>query len=159
MDGVLDRTSGRGGFSFIELMTTLAVASILSAVVIPSMGPALGHARVRAAANVVSGDLQYAQALAARHHRPIAFVVNAADFSYTIRDRADTTNVYRIRDLGADGDFTIDSLVANPATTILFPNGVTAGTTNVSVGLREFFRGVRITRAGQIRILRYDPNP
>jgi hypothetical protein len=36
----------------------------------------------------------------------------------------------------------------------MFPNGVATGTTTFTVGLRGYRRQVRITRAGQVRVIR-----
>ena len=82
------------GYTMIEVVTTLVVAGILTTVGIVAVRPAVEHAKVRAAANVVAGDLQYAQALAVRERRPISVVVDSAGMQLVIRDRDLVTKVY-----------------------------------------------------------------
>ena len=59
------RSLPKQGFTMMEMATTLVVAGIITTVGIVAVAPAVEHAKVRSAANVVAGDLQYAQALAA----------------------------------------------------------------------------------------------
>ena len=142
------------GYSLIEMATVLLVGGVLSAVAITRLSPVAGHAKVRGAANVVAGDLQYAQMLAARHRRPIAVIVASATQQYLIRDRDDPTNVYRTRVLGLGSGFDLDELTAAPSSSVEFyPNGLARATTTLTLGLHGFQRQVRLTRAGQIRIL------
>ncbi len=149
----MSRIARIGGYTLIEMVLVIAIAGILMAVGVVRLAPALMHANVRAAANVVAGDLQYAQNLAVRYHKPIAVVVASATKQYLIRDRDDATNVYRTRLLGADTDFGLDELTASPTSVELFPNGVARETMIMTLGLNGFQRQVRLTRAGQIRIL------
>ncbi len=142
------------GYTMIELATTLVVAGILTTVGIVAVRPAVEHAKVRAAANVVAGDLQYAQALAVRERRPISVVVDSTAMQLVIRDRDLVTKVYRTRVLGPGTDFSLDQLSVTGGSIQLFPNGVAGSTTTVTLGLNGFERRVRLSRAGQIRIIR-----
>ena len=147
------RRSSTAGYTFIEMITAFAVLSILTATVIMSMGPALRHGKVNNAANVVAGDLHYAQSLAVKHRRPIAVVVQTATKQYVIKDR-DNPTVYLTRFLGPESEFSLDELTASPTSVELYPNGVVRATTTFTVGLDGYQRQVRLTRAGQIRIIR-----
>jgi prepilin-type N-terminal cleavage/methylation domain-containing protein len=148
------RILGRQGYTMIETVTTLVVAGILTAVGVVFLAPAVEHGKVRSAANVVAGDLQFAQNLAVRERRPIAVLVDSAAKKIVIRDRDLVTKVYRTRLLGPGTAFSLDELTATSGSVQLFPNGVAGSTITVTLGLRGFARQVRLSRAGQIRIIR-----
>lgn len=150
----MSRSARIGGYTLIEMVLVIAIAGILMGFGVVRLAPALEHANVRAAANVIAGDLQYAQMLAVRYRRPIAVIVASSTKQYLIRDRDDATNVYRTRLLGPDSDFGLDDLHASPTTVELFPNGLNRETILFTLGLHGFERQVRMTRAGQIRILK-----
>lgn len=143
------------GYSFVELMTVFSVMAILMAISVVSMAPKIQHGKVNNAANVVVGDLQYAQLLAVRQRRPMAVIVASATRQYVIRDRDNPTNVYRTRSFGNESEYSLDEMNASPSTSVeFFPNGVARETTTVTLGLDGYQRQVRLTRAGQIRIVR-----
>ncbi len=148
------RSLPKQGFTMMEMATTLVVAGIITTVGIVAVAPAVEHAKVRSAANVVAGDLQYAQALAVRERRPISVVVDSAAMQLLIRDRDLVTKVYRTRVLGPGTDFSLDQVSMTGGSVELFPNGVAGSTITVTLGLNGFQRRVKLTRAGQIRIIR-----
>ncbi len=150
----MSRIASTTGYTLIEMVIVIVVAGIMMSVGVVRLAPALVHANVRAAANVVAGDLQYAQNLAVRYRKPIAVIVASSTKQYLIRDRDDATNVYRTRLLGPESDFGLDELTSSPTSVELFPNGVARETMVMTLGLNGFQRQVRLTRAGQIRILR-----
>jgi prepilin-type N-terminal cleavage/methylation domain-containing protein len=140
------------GYTLIELLITIVVAGILTTVGYQRLSPALVHARVQRAATVVATDLQYAQMLAVRQRQPVAVIVDDALKGYIIRLR-DTAVTFRNRYFGTDADYGLDSLGASPATIVLYPSGVAAGTITVGLGLHGYTRQIRMTRGGQVRIL------
>lgn len=148
------RILGRQGYTMIEMVTTLVVAGILTTVGIVLLAPAVEHAKVRSAANVVAGDLQYAQNLAVRERRPISVLVDSSAKKIVIRDRDLVTKVYRTRLLGPETAFSLDELAATSGSVDLYPNGVAGLTITLTLGLRGFQRRVKLSRAGQIRIIR-----
>ena len=148
------RSLPKQGFTMMEMAITLVVAGIITTVGIVAVAPAVEHAKVRSAANVVAGDLQYAQALAVRERRPISVLVDSASMQLVIRDRDLVTKVYRTRVLGPGTDFSLDQVSMTGGSVELFPNGVAGSTITVTLGLNGFQRRVRLTRAGQIRIIR-----
>jgi prepilin-type N-terminal cleavage/methylation domain-containing protein len=143
----------RNGYSFIEMLTVIVVLGILLAIAILSIAPSLQRAKVRNAANVVAGDLHYAQILAVKHRKPIAVVVAVATQQYVIRDRDDASTIYRSRALGPGTDFNLDAFSSSPTSVELFPNGVARQTTTFTLGLAGYERQIRLTKAGQIRIV------
>lgn len=144
----------RAGYTMIEMVMVLFVMGLLMLITISAMTPQIQHSRVNNAASVIVGDLQYAQSLAVRYRRPMAVIVQEATRQYTIQERDAPHTIYRIRHLGQDSDFSLESLSADPPTIELYPNGVALTTTEVTVGFNDYERRVRLTRAGQIRIVR-----
>lgn len=144
--------AGTPGYTLVEAVIAIVVMGILLSIAWVRMGPAVSQARVRSAATVVATDLQYAQMLAVRQRRPVAVIVDNSLRSYIIRLR-DTSLTFRDRFFGQDTEYVLDSLSASPASVVLFPNGVAAATTTFTVSLRGYTRHVRLTRAGQVRIL------
>ncbi len=140
------------GYTIIELAIVIVVFGVLLSLGYVRLAPALAHARVNRAATVVAADLQYAQLLAVRQRRPVAVIVDPALKSYLIRLR-DTSITFRSRFLGPDTEYRLDTLAANPASVVLFPNGVAAATTTVTLGLEGYFRRVRLTQAGLVRVV------
>ena len=110
------RSLGHRGYTMIEMATTLVVAGIVTTMGILILSPAVEHAKVRSAANVVAGDL-----------------------------------------LGPTSDFALDQFSATGSSVELFPNGVAGSSITLTLGLRGFQRQVRLTRAGQIRIIQTAP--
>ncbi len=148
------RFLGNQGYTMAEMALTLVVAGIVTTAVVVTLGPAVEHAKVRSAANAVAGDLQYAQVIAVRERRPISVLVEPDSMRIVIRDRDQTSNIHRVRSFGADTDFSLDHLSATSPSLEMFPNGLAGSTVSITLGLRGFLRQVKVTRAGQIRIIR-----
>lgn len=143
---------GRSGFTLVEIMMVLTMLGLVSAMGVWGLLPALEHEKVRRAAGVLIGDLQYAQMIAARQREPVAVVFNASLRMYVVKQRGDTT-VYRKRFLGEDTDFDIESMVVNPDEPVeLFPNGVASKSITVTLGIKEYEQAVTLSRAGQMRM-------
>jgi type II secretory pathway pseudopilin PulG len=137
----------------VEMMIVLAMLGILSAFGVWQMLPALERTKLRRGTTILAADLQYAQMVSARQRTPVVFVVDEALQSYLIRDRAGTT-IYRQRFLGADTDYGLESLVAEPQDAVeVFPTGVALANMTFTLGIKDEERQVKLTRAGQIRVL------
>ncbi|MCZ6916817.1 MAG: GspH/FimT family pseudopilin [Gemmatimonadetes bacterium] len=147
------RHPGNAGYSLVELLAVMTVMTLLMAIVIPVASPMLERTRVNGAANVLASDLQNAQALAVQHRTPIRISM-PAPMEYQIFERNNPGTIYRTRTLGPNSEFRLDELTATSSTIDLFPNGVARATVTFTLGLNGYQRRVRLTRAGQIRILR-----
>ncbi|HEX9579539.1 MAG TPA: GspH/FimT family protein [Gemmatimonadales bacterium] len=143
----------RRGYTIIELLIVIVIFGVLLGVAYNRLGPALEHARVGRAATVLATDLQYAQMLAVRQRGPVALIVNESLKGYIIRER-DTALVHRQRLLGDGSEYLLDEFTASAPFVELFPNGVASATTTFTLGLAGFQRQVRVTRAGQVRVIR-----
>ena len=130
----------------------LAILGLISAMGVWGLLPTLEHEKVRRAAGVLIGDLQYAQMVAARQREPVAVVFNTSLRMYVVKERGDTT-VFRERFLGDDSDFDIESMVLSPNEPVeLFPNGAASRSITVTLGIKDYEQAVTLSRAGQMRM-------
>jgi len=141
---------GRRGYTVIEMLLVMIIIGVIAGITYVRMAPTIGRARVRGAASVLAGDLQYAQVMAARLRTPMVMSVDTAAFSYAIEDRAGT--VYRTRDFGTSSDYALSELAASPANLEVFPNAIAAQNATYTVGANGYRRRVTFSRAGQIRV-------
>lgn len=138
------------GYTVIELLLVMIIIAVISGITYVRLQPTLEHARVRGAASVLAGDLQYAQVMAARLRTPMVISVNTTGLTYQIASRAGT--VYRSRDLSTASDYALGEIQATPTTFEVFPNAVAAQSATYTVGLNGYRRRVTFSRAGQIRV-------
>jgi len=137
----------------LELVIVLTLMGVMLALAVTQLRPVLEHGKVNAAASVLAVDLQYAQMLAAQQRRPVVVIVVPDIKQYFIRDRPVGGTVFRTRLFGQDTDYGLDELLSTESAIEVFPTGITRATTTFTLGLGEFQRQVRFTRAGQIRVL------
>lgn len=146
--------AGPSGFTFLEIIIVLAIMAIVLSFGYWRMAPALERAHVRRAAGVLAADLQYAQSVAARQRKPVVVLVTPSIRAYLIRDRGNAALEFRTRYFGPDTDYAIETFSVTPSSAIeIFPNGVTLATTTFTLARSGYQRQVRITRAGQIRVV------
>jgi prepilin-type N-terminal cleavage/methylation domain-containing protein len=142
----------RAGYTIVELAIVMVIAGILMTLVIWRAGPALERARARQAIAVVAADLQYAQMVAARQREPVVVVVNPSLKLILVSSRGGT--IFRQRFVGPQTEFGLETLQVDPTTSIeIFPNGAATSNLSVTAETNGFRRQVRMSRAGQIRIL------
>jgi prepilin-type N-terminal cleavage/methylation domain-containing protein len=141
---------GHRGYTVIELLLVMVIISVIAGITYVRMRPSLERARVRGAASVLAGDLQYAQVMAARLRTPMVISMNTVALTYQVADRAGT--VYRARDLSTASEYAMNELQATPATFEVFPNAVAAQSATYTVGANGYRRRVTFSRAGQIRV-------
>ena len=143
---------GRAGYTIIELIIVMVTAGILMSLVIWRAGPALERARARQAVAVVATDLQYAQLVAARQREPVVVTVNSSLKLILVASRGGT--IFRERFVGPDTEFKLETLDVDPVSSIeIFPNGAATSNLNVTAETHGYRRQVRLSRAGQIRIV------
>ena len=147
--------AGQSGFTLVEIMMVLAMLGLISAMGVWGMLPTLEHEKVRRAASVLIGDVQYAQALAARQRKPVAIVFNESLRMYMVKERGGTT-VYRERFLGDDTDYDIEAMVITPEPSVeVFPNGLLTRSLTVTIGIKDYEQDIVMSRAGQVRARRH----
>jgi type IV fimbrial biogenesis protein FimT len=72
------------GFTLIELMITISVLAVISAMAMPSFIQMLRNYQVRVAAESVANGMQRARAEAVARNASMQFVLNGADTSWTV---------------------------------------------------------------------------
>ena len=150
--GPLCGATARAGYTVIELIIVMVTAGILMALVIWRAGPALERARARQAVAVVAADLQYAQLVAARQREPVVVTVNPSLKLILIASRGGT--IFRQRFVGPDTEFGLETLDVSPVAAVeIFPNGAATSSLTVAAETNGYRREVRLSRAGQIRIV------
>jgi prepilin-type N-terminal cleavage/methylation domain-containing protein len=73
-----------GGFTLIEIIIVVVILGIAAVIAVPMLSSA-ADMKVRAAANRIAADLEYAKGLAVTHQTGYAVVFNPANESYDIR--------------------------------------------------------------------------
>ncbi|HTX65266.1 MAG TPA: hypothetical protein VMD31_05820 [Opitutaceae bacterium] len=145
------------GFTIFEALLVILIVFVMVASLIPKVGQTLGHARVNRAAYVVAADLLLAQSLAARQRSPVELaIVNASVDSMlalTITDAASGKVLRTDYFDKANSDFNLGALSASPASVAVMPNGTASASMVVTVGATDYNHQVRITLAGQVRII------
>lgn len=139
-----------GGYTIIELLLVMIIISVIAGITYIRMAPTLERVRVRGAVGTLTGDLQYAQVLAARQGVPVKISVNTVTFTYQIADRPGT--VYRTRDFGSAGEYDLIEFTAAPTTLEVFPNGIAAQSATYTLGAGSSRQQVVFSRAGQVRV-------
>jgi type II secretory pathway pseudopilin PulG len=144
--------SSRLGFTAVEVMLMLTMVAILTAMVTPRIGLMLERMRLNRTTAVVAADLESAFSLAARQRQPIRISCACGSTRYTLADRNGGT-VRVFRSFSGDRDYGVQSLTFAPAQVDVFPSGVASDTLRVTIASGSVSRVIRMTSAGQVRIL------
>jgi prepilin-type N-terminal cleavage/methylation domain-containing protein len=147
----------RPGFSMFELLLVLAIAAIVSAMVMPSIGRSMAQMRVQRAVNVMSADLQMAHSTAARQRTPVRVSIDTANKIVRVRDAANPARVFMERRYDGTSEYPLTRLAVSDTSVTLYPSGL-AGKPSGSWPFSATFaaagkvRILRMTRTGQLRI-------
>ncbi|MBN2457034.1 MAG: prepilin-type N-terminal cleavage/methylation domain-containing protein [Sedimentisphaerales bacterium] len=79
------RHCGKAGFTLVEIMIVVVIIAIAAMMAIPMVGSAAGI-QVRAAANMVAADLEYAKNMAISKQKIYSVVFDETNESYQIED-------------------------------------------------------------------------
>jgi hypothetical protein len=137
----------------------ILIIFVVVASLIPKVSSTLGHSRVNRSAYVIAADFLLAQSMAARQHSPVMvqIVSTSVDslLALTITDVV-SGNVMRTDYFDKkNSDFKLAALSATPTSAQVRPNGTASASMVVTVGLlTDYYHQVRITLAGQVRIIR-----
>jgi len=133
-------------------MVLLIVATVVGALT-PSVVRTISHARVNRAANVVAADLMLAQSLAGRQHLPVVVAIDSTNRQHTINQPPPANTNLITRRFGVDSEFRLARYMGTPASILILPNGTGSSALTVTVGDASYFRTVKMSRAGQVRVL------
>ena len=131
-------------------MVLIIVATVVGALT-PSVARQITHARINRAANVVAGDFYLAQSLAVRQRSPVIMTFDGGLKTTTIALPSGTALFTRRFDI--DSEFKLSAFSASPASVTLLPSGMANSSVTVTIGGSDYNKRVRMTRAGQIRII------
>jgi len=147
------RSNGRRGFTIIEAVMVMLIVVVVVASLTPAVSRQITHSRINRAASVCAADFYMAQALAARNRQPVRVVFDSTAKTATLRLPNDSILVTRY--YGLNGSFKLPSFSASPSVVQVLPSGM--ANTTITVNMTDkagFLRQVRMSQAGQIRILR-----
>ena len=80
---------GASAFTLIEIIVVVVILAVAGLIAVPMMSSA-ADMQVRAAANRLAADLDYAKNLAITHQRPFTVIFDAVNESYEIQDHTGT---------------------------------------------------------------------
>jgi type II secretion system protein H len=145
-------TRGLKGFTLFELLVVVVILGIVATMAGPAMSRIIRHQRVNRAAMIIVSDLQNAFAVAARQRMPVRVQADAATRSYQFVDRQ-TGAVLRIRAFYGDtSEYRLTSLVFDPTTFDVFPNGVSSSQVKIDLANGDYARVITASTAGFVRL-------
>lgn len=131
-------------------MVLLIVAVVIGALT-PSVLRQIEHARINRAANVIAADFLQIQTMAGRQQAPLRMVVDVTLKTISINLTSGTT--LSVRRLGTDTEFKIGTLAASPTSVLVLPSGMASAQMTITVTTSGYSKQIRMSRAGQVRIL------
>jgi len=144
---------GLKGFSIFEIAIVLVIIGILAAMTGPAMSRIVRHQRVNRASMIIVSDMQNAFAVAARQREPVRVQADASTRSYQFVDRK-TGAVLRIRAFYGDtSEYRLSSLVFNPTTFDVFPNGVSSSPVTIDLANGDYSKRITASTAGFVRLV------
>ncbi|HUF51257.1 MAG TPA: prepilin-type N-terminal cleavage/methylation domain-containing protein [Longimicrobiales bacterium] len=143
----------RQGFTLIEMLVVVVIAAIVVGTALPSMGRAMASNDVQRSAGVIAATLQNAHSLAARRRVPVRLVIDTTNKIMSVRNYAGTDTSFVRMTFGANGEYPLQSMTASSLNLVIYPNGLAADTLSVTVRAESKSRRIRMTRAGQIRVI------
>lgn len=147
------RLRSRRGMTFIEILIVMIIIGAIAGLSFNGLRNASQVNRVKRAARLVAGDLQYAFSLAGARRTPVVIRFNASAVRYTITNRTGDTT-YFTRVMGTSTPFQMRSgdVAFTPTTLTVFPSGLAADTLSVRIGQGEDTSRVWLARGGTTRI-------
>jgi type II secretory pathway pseudopilin PulG len=136
----------------MEAVMVLLVVGVVVASLTPALARQLTHSRINRAASVCAADFYLAQSLAARNRQPVRVLFDSTAKTATLKLPNDSTLL--VRYYGIQSAFKLPSFYASPTVVQVLPSGMTNAAITVNLTDGTFLRQVRMSQAGQIRVLR-----
>lgn len=133
------------------MLLIVAILGIIAAISAPKLATIIRHQRVNKAAQIVVADLQNVFAMAGRMRAPVHLASTPSTETYTFSDRK-TGTIITTRTLGPTSEYQLTTLVFNPATIDMFPNGIGSAALTVTVGSGDYSRTITASTAGFVRM-------
>ena len=147
------RNPGLTGFTLIEALMVLVIVATVIGALTPSVMQQIAHARANRAATVATAILFEAQTLAGRGRTPVVVTFDQTAKTITISLPAPASTLLSTRRFGIDSEFKLTVFSANQASIMVRPNGTASTSVIITLGGGGLTRQVRMTLAGQIRML------
>lgn len=141
----------RRGFTFIDMASSVAVALLLSAIVMPSVQRMSESQRVARAARVLATDLERGFSLASRIRQPVRLTCRCAAQTFEVRVAATDSLIYQRRFDAASG-FDLRSFAASNDA-IVSQSAVGTAEVRFAIGSGASARTVVLSTAGLARVL------
>jgi prepilin-type N-terminal cleavage/methylation domain-containing protein len=152
------RARRRHGFTLLELMMVIVIASLTLAIAVKGLAAAQNRIRVDRAAAVLSDDIQSAFALVGRDRKPVRVVYDAPHVRFLLTDRSGV-NIFRTRSLGLDTEYkmTGSTIIASDTAFEIYPPGLAESALTITlkkgVGSPDpVTRILTISRAGLVSV-------
>ena len=152
------REGRRPGFTLIELMMVIVIASLTLAIAVKGLAGAQNRIRLDRASSVLSDDIQSAFALVGRDRKPVRVVYDATNVRFILTDRGGT-NIFRIRTLGQDSEYkmTGSTITVSDTAFEIYPPGLAESALTITlkkgVGSADSVtRILTISRAGLVSV-------
>lgn len=142
----------RRGVTMVETVIVIVVFGTMLSIGIPRANSGIRQRRVIAAANALHADIPVAFSLAARSRKPVTLSYDAASGEIRVTDRATGDTVYQRRALKNTSEYMLDSVVMNPASVQLLPNGVSSAPFTIRLANGSFKRQLTVSRTGLTRV-------
>jgi prepilin-type N-terminal cleavage/methylation domain-containing protein len=142
----------RPGFTLMELMMVLVLATVVLAAAIPRMSRSLAQLRLQRAATVVSADLRLAHSLAARQRAPVTIAIDTAAKIFRIRDVRTPANVFSERRMDRSSAYPVQRIIVDRTSLVVYPNGLASNGVSITLIAGGRSRMIRMSRAGQVRV-------
>ncbi|MGH7444878.1 MAG: pilus assembly FimT family protein [Longimicrobiales bacterium] len=145
--------SRAGGFTLLEVLIVMVIASIAVMMAAPSIGSSVRQSHAQQAAATIAQDIQRALSTASRTHRPVVVEINTDSMVYRLVDRVDGT-VYATQHLAPGrSEFALTSITTTATRWDLLPNGTAAGAYQMTIQAGDNRRRIILTRAGLVRVI------
>jgi type II secretion system protein H len=141
----------RPGFTIIELVVVVMIASIAIGMAVPQVARASAQTRMQRAAAVVATDMQLAHSMAARQSTPVRLIVDGTARTVRVEDAADQARVYNHRHLGAT-EYGVHQLSSDRPSIVIYPSGLANNGIKLTLRSAGSTREVSMSRAGQVRV-------
>jgi len=103
----------RNAFTLVEIMLVIVIMGIVAAIAIPMLSKA-GSVQVRAAAEMVAADMEYAKSMAISRQQNYTVDFDTAAESYSIKDKDGVIITHPVKtDFDYTIDFTADSRISS----------------------------------------------
>lgn len=147
--------TARHGFSLVELLVALTMATIVLSFAVPAVSRGVRQAKADRAGFAMKQDLEQAFSLAMRERKPVILAFDTINRVYTIADRASGTIVVR-RAMGlTTSEFGLTRLGTSVTSATIYPNGLASSAIELFLEVGDHRRELRLSRGGHVRVKSY----